>query len=200
MRTFLDDELVATDGRADTLDQAMDLARRRAQTLGRVIVQAWADGARVPDGDLGTDHAAETPAPYAAELRFVTESPRTLVSTAIRDVAEAMPTLQTMQRQAADHFTRGETIDAVERLREVLGLWDSVRRVLHDGGALLGTPLDTHPAVAPLLPDLTLRLNEVRRLMQEKDWAGLADELAYDLSEHASAWRGGLASLGDSVA
>jgi hypothetical protein len=198
MRTFLDDTLVADNGTADALGQALDVARERAQSLGRVIVEVWADGIRVGDNELTEPPSG--PSPYAAELRLVSETPAALVRSALLDAADAAAELRSTQTAAADHLLAGRTIEGVDALREALGLWESIRRVIVDGGAMIGRPLEAEPPIRGLLTELQSRLANLGRLMTAKDWPALADELGYDLSDHAEAWRVGLNALADTLA
>lgn len=196
MRVFLDDELLAPDGAAESLAGALDLARDRAQSLGRLIVEVWADGLRVPGEDLSGEHPL--PSPYASELRLVSESPRALVRSALVGAAAAVDEIKTAQQRAADSLLSGDTVAGVESLRDALDLWESVRRALGDGASILGfDPRSPGVAgnVAGLLSELSVRLQEVGRLMQSRDWSALADELAFELSDHAEAWRAGLLAL-----
>jgi hypothetical protein len=50
-----------------------------------------------------------------------------------------------------------------------------------------------------LIGALAGKLEEVKRSLASQDWSGLADVLAYDLSEQAQRWRQVMVSLADSL-
>ena len=82
MQVYLDD--TPLDTAATTLEDALRIGRERAESQGRIIIDARADGAPIPDAHLASPALAER-TPYAGEIRLVSEEPRALVRAALTD-------------------------------------------------------------------------------------------------------------------
>lgn len=187
MKVFLDDTPVASTD--CSLGGALGAAIAAARERGRVVVEARADGAVVPD-----DHLTNPPAvaPYAAELRLVSAEPRSLVRTTLGDAADFLSRAVELQREAAGLLQVGKSREAVALLPEIFGIWDAARRAIIDGCGLLSLSVDEalrRAGAAGLNNELAACLEEVKRSLGAADWTSLADALAYDLVERAGAWQ-----------
>ncbi len=180
-----------------TLAGALEAGRARAAERGRIIVEVFADGEPVAHHDLGPGAAAPS---GVGEVRLVSEDPRLLVRDALREAAVALDQVRDAQREAAELIHRGRPEDATARLTEVFGVWEGVKRVVDEGGLILSRPLEREAGMDVLLEGLARRLVSVRAMLETSDWAGLADELAFDLDDEADKWRGKMLELSDMLA
>jgi hypothetical protein len=206
MHVLIDDKPVAVE-RA-TLSAAFDAARAHADERRRVVVGAWIDGEAVDDDRL--ESPGDEPL-VGAEIRFVTANPFALVRETMLDVAENLHTARQEQGAAAQLIQLGRMDDALGHLGTALKTWDMVRRVVLHGAGLLGLPLDTlkvgidvegrtsEVAVGACVDRLSLSLQELKRAMVDKDWAGLADSLGHEMQHEADRWRSLLVGLADIV-
>lgn len=198
MRVFLDDaEMTVPEA---TLKAALAVGAVASEEQGRIVVEVWADGEPAPDEDIAAPPAR---APYAREVRLVTAEPRSLVRTVLLDVAEAIESTRESQRRASELVQLGETGNGLNELGGVLRAWDTVRRAVEEGCALLDMPTDrSEKSVLDqrLVGDLGATLTAVKKALGNEDWALLADLLAYDLDEHAQRWEAELRRLADHVA
>lgn len=178
-----------------TIRSALDAARARAAQGGRIIVQADADGV-----SLVGDALDDTSLHGVAELALMSEEPRSLVREALLEAASALDRVRDAQREAAELIHRGRPEEATARLGEVFGVWEGVKRVVDEGGLVLARPLEQEAGMEALLEGLSERLLSVRRSLETSDWAGLADELAFDLDDEAGRWRDKMVALSGMLA
>jgi len=148
VRVYLDDSPVESS--APTLASALAAGVQAAGPNGRVIVEVWADGQRVPDEQLADP--PET-SPYAEEIRFVSAQAGSLVKTVLMDVAEGLKDAQSRQRRSAELLQSGQTQPALEELSQALAMWDNARRAVQEGCSLMGLSLDAE-GQAPGFSDL----------------------------------------------
>lgn len=190
MRMTLDGVPVPLPSGTATIRSALDAARARAAQGGRIIVQADADGV-----SLVGDALDDTSLDGVAELALMSEEPRSLVREALLEAASALDRVRDAQREAAELIHRGRPEEATARLGEVFGVWEGVKRVVDEGGLVLARPLEQEAGMEALLEGLSERLLSVRRSLETSDWAGLADELAFDLDDEAGRWRDKMVAL-----
>jgi hypothetical protein len=192
---MLDD--MSVEGSAPTLSGAVERGRARAATLGRIIVEVWADGQKM-DGDAL--EAAMQDGLSPVEVRLVSEAPTVVVRSALIDAAEALTGAQEAQARAAENILAGSPEKATEPLLEALRVWESVKRVVEEGSALLGRRLESDGAMLGLIDGLRSRLESIGDLLEREDWAALADELEDEMEAEATRWRRGLSALSQSLA
>jgi len=196
MQVFLDNDPLETD--AATLAQALQAAVEAARQRGRVIVEVEADGEPVADEDL--DNPSQDPA-FCDELRFVSAEPRSLVRVTTLDAADALEQTRSRCAQASEMLQTGQIAEALRDLAECLAAWETARRVVQEGCALLGLPLESEEGLGPGAQEqvaaLTETLEAVKAAVASQDWATLADLLAYDLDEQADAWRRAMQAMGE---
>ncbi|MFG0275845.1 MAG: hypothetical protein ACF8QF_12405 [Phycisphaerales bacterium] len=200
MKIFVD-ETEAPAGGA-TLGAALDAARRVADEQGRIIVEVWADGERIPDHDLADPPTFE---PYADEIRMVTAAPEALVVTTLLDAADALEEVKAIQAGAARKMQTGDTPEAMGAFGEALAVWEAVRRSVSEGCSLIGrSPGELLGAggagtLAEASKALAADLTTLRDYAQAEDWSSAADILEFDLSERADAWQDILRRLAAAV-
>ena len=187
MRVYVDDSELP--GPIPTLESALDAARRHAGALGRVIIEASADGEAIPESAL------EDPEGSGLEpesVQFVSTDPVAMVRVALLDAAEAL------EGARDDHAGVVAAIDGAEveqvgpRLERILGAWSACIATIRDGGALAGLDLDK-PIESGIPPSqrvasLSRTLVEVKRCLSAQDWAGLSDAVGEGLEGHAREW------------
>lgn len=197
MRVFLDDaELTVPE---PTLTAVLAAGSAASEARGRIVVEVWADGEPAPDEDL-----AQPPdrAPYAGEVRLITAEPRALVRSVLFDVADALEATRDTQRRAADLIQVGETGKGLHELGEALRSWDTVRRAVEEGAALLGMSVNSDESSAidgSLVEELGRTLTSVKQALSREDWALLSDLLMYDLEEQAQRWETELRRLAERI-
>lgn len=197
MRAYLDDEPLELEG--ETLGAAVLAGRQAAESRGRMIIEVWADGSPAPPADLEELPTAD---PYASEVRFVSAVPGALVAHALEEAAENLAGVRDAQTDAAAQLSRGETREAMTNVGEALRAWETVRRAVQEGCAVLGVaPADllsdeeSRDACTKAIEALLEALREVQRAVTDQDVAGLADTLEYDLDELADTWTGLLGDM-----
>jgi hypothetical protein len=217
MRLLLDNQPIPCD--RPTLAAALDAGRAAAQLRGRVIIEVSLDGQPVTDKALDAPEALDLP---DAEVRLISADAGALVRSTLLEVADSMHAARHDQAAAAHALQLGKIEDAFQHIAAALGAWESVREVVVNGAALLNIPLDTlrvrvapasdgpdpaptgkpgaELAVAGAVESLTRHLQELKRAMQDRDWTGLADVLAYDMQDLAETWRSILLALAEVAA
>lgn len=198
MRIYLDEDPLETE--ATTLAQGLQAAVEAARAQGRIIVEVEADGEPVADEELETP--SDDPA-YCDELRFVSAEPRSLVRVTMLDAADALEQTRRRCAQASEMLQTGQIAEALRDLAECLAAWETARRVVQEGCALLGVPLDSEEGLGPDAEEqvaaLTETLEAVKAAVASQDWATLADLLAFELDEQAQAWRGAMQAMGEKL-
>ncbi len=190
MRAYLDDQPLELE--ETTLTAAVVAGKREADAKGRMIIEVWADGEKAPPSDLANPPGR---APYASEVRFVSVEPRALVAEALAEAAENLEAVRGPQREAAAALARGERGEAMGRVGSCLKAWESARKAIQEGAAVLGVtpaqlagPGASEERCAAAIDDLLSALKEVQRSIQDEDVASLGDVLEYDLDELAETW------------
>lgn len=204
MRAYLDDQPL--DVSRPTLAAALAAAVEQAGIKGRIVVEASAGGARIPDDTLESPPEEEP----AGDLRFVSVEPRALVRVTLMDAADALDQAKTRQAACARLIQTGEVEAALDPLGKAIETWRAVRDALERSIDLLGVPAaspatDGAPgnpgpeALADLVQSLWTRLEEVRRSLSAQDWSALADALSYDMSDQVDQWKSTLRAYADSL-
>ncbi len=199
MRLFVDEQPVPVS--RHTLAAALDAGRAAAAARQRVIVEVKVDGVRVADATL--DSPGDEPL-GDADVRLMTAEPRALVRLSLLDTRDALDGLAALQADAAGHLQAGRLARGLTVAGEALEVWSAVRRVAHEGPALLGADHRTLAAAGRPLAgragELAELLGQVRGALSAQDWSLLADLLEGDLTDAARAWRAVLADLADQAA
>ncbi|MBL0870953.1 MAG: hypothetical protein IBJ18_10300 [Phycisphaerales bacterium] len=204
MKLWLDDREITVP--TDDLDTALKAARDAAQQAGRVIIEAEWDGQSIPDSML--ENPPKTPS-GKGEIRFTSANPRALVSTTLHEISDVLSKLGILQQETADSLQAGRMDEAFEALGEVFSTWETVRRAVEEGPALLGisvselnapaTPAGPSEPLVTHIGALTDLLGDTRSALQNEDWSTLADLLADELRVQADRWGVILRSLAEQI-
>ncbi len=175
---------------------ALEAARQHAASRGRVIVEVKLDGVPLSNEQLD---APET-APAGAKLECISADPRALVGQSFLQAADALDEARVLQGDAAGALMAGKVEEAFSSLTEVISVWESVRRVVEQGPALVGVQAEE---LCPPGTDFAARtmqlgsaLSAMKGSMVAQDWAGLADLLQVEMDEQAGIWVELLGAMG----
>ncbi|MEL6330025.1 MAG: hypothetical protein AAFR38_10200 [Planctomycetota bacterium] len=200
MITLLDGQPISP--APDGLAAALDAARVRAESAGRIIIDVRSDGEPI-DGRL----LSEPPADNAGigELAMVSADKVAFLTTTIHDAGDALDAAVQKQREAAEFVQQGELEAAGEPLSEALATWQAVRDVVVHASALAGVtpeeievPTEQGAVQAQdIIAELVGALEEIKRALTQQDWSALSDAIGYDLEDVAERWRAMLKQLAE---
>ncbi len=178
----------------DSIEAALELARKHTEESGRLIIDIAADGQPIDDNLID-----EPPTDTAGinELRLTTTDFAAFLTETINSAKEALDLTETDQQSTADQIRDGEYELAIETLKSVLEGWHAVRDVVSQSAALAGIDIDSLKVTnakgepisgAQCVEDLSKALAEIRNCLGKQDWASLGDAIEYDLDEQIPAW------------
>jgi hypothetical protein len=187
MQIYLDDSPLPTDAR--TLAAVLDAAQEQLAD-NRLIVEIRLDGQELSQEQL---EAIQDQTLNAEEVELVTASPHELARQTLLDLVEALSAAAEHQQRAAEHLQADDPQAAMGEVREALTVWQQgqeavLRSAEATGLSLEGMEIDGR-ALPELIQALADGLNQVRDQVNDGDWLGLADTLAYDLAEMIPAWQ-----------
>lgn len=198
MKVTMDGQTIADD--AQGVAAALDLARRKADELGRLVIEIHADGAPAPQLlDAMPEDAAGV-----RELGVTTAEKGLFLRETILQARDTLERTRADQARAAELLDGGDVSGAIASLRGLVEGWQLVRSVLDQAAALAGVPLENltagdttgDEAVRALAGDLVALRDAVSR----EDWSALSDVLACELDARAEQWLALLSSLSDRAA
>jgi hypothetical protein len=201
MDVYLDDRPLKPQ---TTLAAALRSGVDEAARSGRVIVEVMLDGEAMADSLL--DDPPEEP--VGTEVRLTSVEPRALVRVTLLDAAEALEKAAKDQGKSAELIQIGKIEEGMAPLSAALETWQVVREAVEKAAGLVHLPLEEmeFPGGArgpdrllELIAGLTRKLEEVKRTLGVQDWSGLADVLAYDLTEEAQRWTAMLRALAEGL-
>jgi hypothetical protein len=199
MRVLLDGQLLPLE-RA-TMASALHAASDAAQARGRVIVEVKVDGRVVSDTIL-SDPPDEA---LGSEMNIISVEPRLLVRETLLDAVEALDRAGQEQSEAAGEIQSGRVESAMPLLQSAILKWQAVRDAVEKSASLLDIPLDSRvdgPGdrnLGQVVEGLAASLTDIRNSLEAEDWSGLADLLAYDMSEQIASWQEMLRSLAEGL-
>ena len=195
MNVLLDDTPIEVEDQ--TLAAAMSAGVELAQREGRAVVEVFVDGRAVRGEDL--THASTRPIP-GSRVELITADPAQLVRQSLEDAASALEACRGAHSNIAESLQTGaDPASALGRLSETLSVWQGVQDVLARGYALLGRDpgglslpeeVGGGQSVSRLVETLGEQLREVRRSLEDHDFAALADVIGYELEPLAGTWAG----------
>lgn len=201
MQVFLDGKPLALEHA--TLKTALRAGSDEAERRGRVVVEVYVDGTMVSDTILSDppDQA------LGSEMRLVSVEPKLLVRETLLDAADALDKARQEQSDAAEQIQCGRIEAAMPLMQNAILKWQAVRDAVEKSASLLDIPLDSSIdsgrggtlTLSEVVEGLAASLTEVRRTLEAEDWSGLADLLAYDMSEQVKSWQSMLRSLADGL-
>lgn len=205
MHVLLDDTPIEVEDQ--TLAAAMSAGVEIAQLEGRAVIEVFVDGKAVRGEDL--TYASTQPIP-GSRVELITADPAQLVSQSLRDAASALEACRGAHTAIAESLQSGADLaQTLGRLSETLTVWQGVQDVLVRGYALLerdpaGIQLpedvSSGQSVTRLIEILGQQLREVRRALEDHDFAALADAIGYELEPLAGTWAGVLRHAAREVA
>ncbi len=198
MRVIMDGQTV-TDHAAG-IAQALDLVRRKADELGRLVIEVSADGQ--PAADLLDRMPQDTAG--VAELGVTTAEKSLFLRETLLDARDTLERTRADQQSAAAQVDSGEVAQALGSLRAIVEGWQLVRSVVDQAAALLGASLhELRAGDTPgdeVIHALAADLVALRDAVSREDWSVLSDTLACDLDARAEQWLGLIAVLTDRAA
>ncbi len=191
MRLLVDDNAVALE--RPTLAAAIAAGAAHAERLGRIVVEIKADGVALAERDI--EGAPDVPGTFK-EVALATTSKAELGAGVLEAAATALSDLTAAQRFVADQILASKLEQAMDAMKEVLGVWQGVRDGTDQVCILLSTDLPTlgaragmPEAAGEIIPRTTATLGEVMRCVQARDWSALADVMEDELSGLARSWQ-----------
>ena len=198
MRVTMDGQTISED--AAGIAQALELARQKADELGRLVIEVLADGQ--PAADL-LDRLPQDPA-GVAELGVTTADKSLFLRETLFDARDALERTRQDQRQAAALIDAGELAQALGSLRTIVEGWQLVRSVLDQSATLCGLGLHQLRAADTtgdeVVNALATDLLALRDAVAREDWSALSDVLACDLDARAEQWLAMIMHLSDHAA
>jgi len=123
---------------ADTLQALID--RVRAEHLpDRLVVSVAVNGQLLLPEDLDA-RLSQPPAPQD-RVDLESGDPRAIVADALRQAAEQLTAAGQAQQEVADQLNAGQVTEALERVGELVGVWQAGQQVVVRCCALLGEDL-----------------------------------------------------------
>lgn len=191
MKVFLDEMPLGRE--PVTVSEALRAAAESAELVGRIVISVEADGRALSEGELTRLEEAKT---AVSELRLISADPHALIRRVFQDAREALGTVASLQRVAADACATGDSATAMAQLAGVLETWKAVRDAVEKSGELLGFDLasvkfsfDGREVVATgLVAELARALDGLLSGVKGRDWSAVGDVLSYDLGPLAGSW------------
>lgn len=194
MQVFVDSRPLDAEG--VTLGELIDAAHASMRDSGRIVVEVRID--REPVDATAMD--AQMNQPVAGEvIELVSADPRELTQQTLGQVAAVLGDIRDLQEEAAGLLRSDNPGEALEHVREAVGVWQQAQASVMHSAQLLGLDLDgmtvDGQSVPEVIEHLADRLKELREQLSAGDWLGLADTLEYDLTEAAEQWTQLIAEL-----
>lgn len=189
MQVFLDHDPLTTE--ATTLGGIIDDALNKIGESDRLIVEIRLDGETLATDRIETLVDQQV---TADEVQLVTADKHLLAEQTLLDVGEALKAANEDQKQAATLLQEDRPAEAMDHVRRALGVWQQAERSITQTSQLLEIDLAgvkvAEQQAEQLIEALAEQLTAVVEQMKSQDWIGLADSLAYDLTETAERWIG----------
>jgi len=201
MRVTLDGEPVAHEAQSGETLSALLAAIASRQASDRRLVSVRVNGQLLQDEELSRRLAQPVAGDDTIELGSA--DARGVVADALREAALHLSESQLARDDLVDLLTSGRMSEAAPRLAEALACWQVCQRTLVEASAFLGRDLTSWAhedrALGERLRGLADKLRELRDAVEARDWVLVTDLVQYEMSDLASAWRGALTSLADTL-
>ena len=186
---------------ADTLQALID--RVRAEHLpDRLVVSVAVNGQVLLPEDLDA-RLSRPPAPQD-QVDLESGDPRAIVADALRQAAEQLAAAGQAQQEVADQLNAGQVTEALERVGELVGVWQAGQQVVVRCCGLLGEDLTAVEyggrPIREHFSELAEKLRELRDAFEARDMVLLADLLHYEMPPLCQAWYGLFTHLADTIA
>ena len=181
---------------AETASEAMQIVRAWAADRQRVVTGIELDGTRLEGDQIAQLDAIEGGGALAA----TTSLPGDLVAEAFRDAAGVLLQTRSDQSAAADLIDEGQVEQAMQHLSVCMGAWNASRQVLDQGLTLLDRSIDdvfvtngqgdrvSAGGESGCVEALVGTLRELKRALEDQDFATVSDLLRFDLEEQTKQW------------
>lgn len=187
MDIYLDNDRFETE--AATLGGMIEAASEAAADRGRIVVEVRVDGQTLSAEQLDEQHPHP---PTAREVQLISAEPRELSRQTMLEARDALARARQQQAEAAEQLQADDPAAALEQIREALATWSQARQAVDLGARMTGLDLNEIEvdgvAASQIIADLADLLSELKDQLGASDWIGLADTLAYPLTDAARQW------------
>ncbi|MEM7682259.1 MAG: hypothetical protein AAF288_09925 [Planctomycetota bacterium] len=194
MTVLLDDKPL--DSAPDRLADALEAARQRLGSGGRVVVEVHLDGKPLTGADL--DDPARQPLD-GHDLRLYSADAKTLALSILDQVRERLGEARTLQADAADLLRQDRAQDGLRKVGSAIEVWLQVQQAASQSAGLLGVDLDAlrfdGKSIPDIVNDLLDQLRELKGMIEAGDTVGLADALLYEWDGSVDRWVGVIDAL-----
>jgi len=199
MDVYLDDELLAPVGGAETVGDL--LARLRRDAPGRLVVAIALNGREITGQAI--DSLRQTPLNAPGRLEMQSASTGELAAAALGQAAETLEGSRRCHIRVAELIAAGKSAKAMDELNACFSAWDAVEQSLRQSAELTGLDLDA-PAgdgepPARRIAQLRDHLAGIAEGLKARDFVAVADLIEYDMAEITDAWQGMLLALQDAL-
>lgn len=187
MDVYIDNDLAELAGA--NLGDLIAAARARLEPTGRLIVEVRVDGRTLSAEEF--DSLCDSQ-PAAEEIQFITADPYALATITLGEVHDALTTARQAQQQASELLQSDHAAAAMDHIRHALGVWQQAQQALLQSAQLLDVPLEeltvADRPMTDIVDELGNLLNQIREQLTAGDHLGLADTLAYPLTDALDTW------------
>ncbi len=168
----------------------------------RLVVSVRCDGEAVSDAEL--DAVLDTPSSRYGRVELQTQPTAALVRATLAQTIDLFKEASVVREEIADHLTAARHDQAMEGLRQFIGIFQQVQQSTLASARALGLDLESLESEGVRLADVIGEFRDLlvamRDAMQAGDFVVLADTLRYDLEAASNAWLGCLTELRDAAA
>jgi len=179
-----------------TVGEVLELAARRAEEAGRLIVEVVVNGTPWDSDALGDEARLAAP---AERLDVVTEDRIDVVRRPLLDAIAALDDVERLQRESAEALQADRRIEAYPKLQDAIDVWLDVRQAAVMSATMLEVDLerlrDELPAAAAAFGDLERLLHALLAAIRDQDTVGTTDTLLYEMPDVIDRWRSVLEDL-----
>ena len=199
MTVYIDDEPVDLAG--VDLGTMLQEARRRMESLGRIVVEVELDGQRLDPSDLASRQQA--PVADHSNLRLVTTDPHILASSTLHRIRGELETVRQEQIEAADLLQQDKKTQAVQHMASALDRWQQTQQAIGQATELIGIDLNSltvgEQPVEAVMDGLICHLKALRGMLAARDTVALADALLYECPKTVDQWDQLLIAMIDAI-
>ncbi len=185
-----------------TLEDLIDRVRAAPPNKDRLIISVSINGQRLDDDEL--QNSLGLPLEADAQIDLESGDPVTLVTSALRALADNFAEAEQRLPEIADHLSAGDPDQAMRDVGDFVELWQITYRALAQSSGLLGRDLTASSqagrGVQESVQELVLKLTELREALEARDMVLLADLVRHELPPMARSWSALLTELADEVA
>ncbi len=187
MEIFIDNDAAELSG--STLGEMITAARKHLEPTGRMVVEVRLDGRTLNAAEFD-EQCDETMT--AEEVQFITADPYELARQTLLDVRDALGDAREAQQKAAEQLQADRATEAMDSIRQALGVWQQAQQSVLQSAQLLNVSLEDIQVgargVAAVVDELSGMLTQLREQLGNQDFLGVADTLAYPLAEAVDTW------------